>query len=59
MQYPNQIAAKTVIVCVGYEHEGEGKDRSFELPKPVEAQINQLVALNKSMQAIPLLAREH
>lgn len=40
-------AAKTVIICVGYEHEGEGKDRPFELPKAVETQINQLVALNR------------
>ena len=40
-------SASSVIVCVGYEHEGEGKDRPFELPNPVEAQIQQLVALNR------------
>ncbi|MBT61890.1 MAG: glycosyl hydrolase [Puniceicoccaceae bacterium] len=48
--HPNEgevSSANAVIVCVGYEHEGEGKDRPFELPKPVEAQIQQLVALNR------------
>ncbi|WP_269522731.1 beta-glucosidase family protein [Coraliomargarita parva] len=40
-------SAETVIVCVGYDYEGEGEDRPFELPEKVEKQIQNLVDLNQ------------
>tara|TARA_R100000027_G_scaffold958_1_gene1090 strand:+ start:1632 stop:3731 length:2100 start_codon:yes stop_codon:yes gene_type:complete len=50
--HPNDdelTTAATVIICVGYEHEGEGRDRPFELPAAVDAQIEHCVSLNRKV----------